>query len=66
MFGNKLSSIPMLISLVRAYIKKEYREIPIGIIISVVITFVWQLIEDDVAEYKQWQKANGKRILEDE
>jgi len=56
----------MLISLVRAYIKKEYREIPIGIIISVVITFVWQLIEDDVAEYKQWQKANGKRILEDE
>lgn len=94
MVGNKLSSIPMLISLARAYIKKEYREIPIGSMIAVVsallyfgspvdlipdfipvagylddaavIALVWQLVEDDVAEYKQWQKANGKRVLEDE
>mgnify|MGYP001770954659 CR=1 FL=1 len=33
---------------------------------AAVIAFVFRLVEDDVAEYKQWQKVNGKRVLEDE
>ena len=34
--GNQLSYIPMLVSLVRAYVKKEYTEIPLGSMIAIV------------------------------
>lgn len=91
--GKKLSNIPMLVSLVRSYIKKEYTDIPIGSVIAIVgaliyfvspldlipdsipvlgyiddaavLGFVWNMVEDDVEEYKKWQKNNGKRAILD-
>lgn len=36
LIGSQLSYIPMLISLVRAYIRKEYTEIPLGSMIAIV------------------------------
>ena len=43
--SKKLSEIkeyvPLLISLVNSYLKKEYREIPIGTIIAVVATLIY-------------------------
>jgi len=89
--GRKLSNIPMVVSLVRAYVRKDYQDIPIGSIIAIVsaliyfvspidllpdsipilgfvddaavITFVWRMVENDVEDYKKWQKQNGKRII---
>ncbi len=91
--GNKLSNLPVLVSLIRAYVKKDYRDLPIGSIIAIVgaliyfvslidilpdpipifgyvddvavFGFVLKMVEDDVTEYKEWQKKNGKRALED-
>jgi len=88
--GKKLSNIPMLVSLVRAYARKDYQDIPIGSIIAIVsaliyfvvpidlfsdsipilgyvddaavFAFVWNMVENDVEEYKKWQEQNGKRI----
>lgn len=34
--GKKLSEVPVMASLVRSYIKKEYTDIPIGTIIAIV------------------------------
>jgi len=34
--GKKLSNIPMLASLVRSYVRKDYQDIPIGSIIAIV------------------------------
>jgi len=28
-----------------------------------VIAFVWNILEDDVEEYKKWQIRNGKRVI---
>ena len=36
MVGKKLANIPMFVSLVRAYVRKEYKDIPIGSIIAIV------------------------------
>ncbi len=91
--GKKLSVVPMLVSLVRSYVRGDYRDIPIGSIIAIVsaliyfvspidlfpdgipglgyvddaavIALVWNMVEDDVEEYKKWQVENGKRIFED-
>jgi uncharacterized membrane protein YkvA (DUF1232 family) len=91
--GKKLSNIPMLVSLVRAYVQKDYQDIPVGSIIAIVsaliyfvspidllpdsipvlgyiddaavIAFVWNMVEDDVEEYKKWQEQNGKRVIKD-
>lgn len=30
-----------------------------------VFAFVWNMVEDDVEEYKKWQVKNGKRIIKD-
>lgn len=30
-----------------------------------VFTLVWNMVEDDVDQYKKWQVKNGKRIIED-
>lgn len=93
MVGKKLSAVPMLVSLVRSYVRGDYRDIPIGSIIAIVsaliyfvspidllpdgipglgyvddaavIALVWNMVEDDVEEYKKWQVENGKRIFED-
>lgn len=89
--GKKLSNIPMLASLVRSYVRKDYQDIPIGSIIAIVsaliyfvspidllpdsipvlgyvddaavFAFVWNMVEDDVEEYKKWQEQNGKRVI---
>lgn len=39
--GNKLSIVPVFISLVRAYIKKDYRDIPLGSIIAIVSSLIY-------------------------
>lgn len=39
--GSGLSSVPILISLVRSYIKKEYTDIPIGSIIAIVGALIY-------------------------
>ena len=39
--GNSLSYIPIMISLVRKYIKKEYTELPVTSIISIVTALVY-------------------------
>ncbi|MEA3422341.1 MAG: YkvA family protein [Bacillota bacterium] len=93
MVGKKLSNVPVLVSLVRSYAHKEYRDIPIGSVIAIVgaliyfvspidlipdsipvlgyvddaavFGFVWNMVEDDVEEYKSWQEKNDKRIILD-
>lgn len=39
--GKKLSNVPMLVSLVRAYVKKDYQDIPIGSIIAIVCALIY-------------------------
>ena len=39
--GKKLSNVPVMISLVRSYIKKEYVDIPIGSIIAIVGALIY-------------------------
>ena len=39
--GEKLSNVPVMISLVRSYIKKEYVDIPIGSIIAIVGALIY-------------------------
>jgi len=39
--GEYMSDIVSLVSLVRSYIKKEYTDIPLGVIISIVSTFIY-------------------------
>ena len=46
--GQYLSDIPILISLVRAYINKSYTQIPIGSIIAIVCALIYFLSPVDV------------------
>lgn len=46
--GNKLSNIPIMVSLVRSYVKKEYRDIPIGSIIAIVSALVYFVSPIDI------------------
>jgi uncharacterized membrane protein YkvA (DUF1232 family) len=46
--GKNLSNIPMLVSLVRSYIKKDYQEIPIGSIIAIVSALIYFLSPVDL------------------
>ncbi len=39
--GNKLACVPVMASLVRSYVKKEYRDIPIGSIIAIVSALIY-------------------------
>ncbi|MEG3030438.1 MAG: DUF1232 domain-containing protein [Oscillospiraceae bacterium] len=41
--GEKLSHIPVMVSLVKSYAKKEYTDIPIGTIIAVISALVYFL-----------------------
>lgn len=43
-----ISAVPMLISLVRAYIRKEYRTIPVASIVSIVAALVYFLLPTDL------------------
>ena len=50
--GKSLSEIPILISLVRAYIKGEYTQIPIASIIAVVAALLYLLnVQDIIPDY---------------
>lgn len=92
--GKYIASIPMLISLVRSYAKKDYTDIPLGSMIAIVCALIYflspvdlipdvvpgvgylddtaviasvlALIKDDVDQYEEWQKKNGKRAFEKE
>lgn len=46
--GEKLSHIPVMVSLVKSYIKKEYTDIPIGTIIAVISALVYFLSPIDL------------------
>lgn len=46
--GSSLAYVPMMISLVKMYIKKEYTEIPIGTMISIVAALVYVLSPIDI------------------
>ena len=39
--GDKLSKIPLLVSLIRSYVKKQYTDIPIGSIIAIISALIY-------------------------
>lgn len=41
--GDKLAVLPIMISLVRNYIKKEYTDVPIGTVIAIVSALIYVL-----------------------
>lgn len=46
--GGALSNIPIMISLVRSYIRKEYMEPPVGTIVAVVSALTYVLLPTDL------------------
>lgn len=51
--GKKLSNVPILVSLVRSYVRKDYQDIPIGSIIAIVSALIYfvspiDLIPDNI------------------
>ena len=46
--GDTLAMVPIMISLIRSYIKKEYTEIPIGTIVAVISALAYVLSPVDV------------------
>jgi len=46
--GKQLSNIPMLVSLVRSYIRKDYRDVPLGSIIAIVSALIYFLSTIDL------------------
>lgn len=39
--GEKLSDVPIMISLIKSYIKKEYTDVPIGTIIGILAALIY-------------------------
>jgi uncharacterized membrane protein YkvA (DUF1232 family) len=48
LIGDKLVNIPIMVSLVRSYVKKEYTDIPTGSVIAIVSALVYFLFPSDV------------------
>ncbi len=46
--GNKLSYVPIMVSLVRNYVKKEYTDIPIGSIVAIVSALIYFVSPIDI------------------
>ncbi len=46
--GNKLADIPVMVSLVRKYIKKEYTDLPIGTIVAIVAALIYFVSPIDI------------------
>ena len=46
--GNKLSEVPMLISLVKQFVAKEYTDIPIGTILAIVGALLYLISHFDM------------------
>ena len=48
MVGKQLSNIPVLISLVKAYVRKEYKDAPLGSIIAIISALIYFLAPIDL------------------
>ena len=46
--GNVLSIVPVMISMLRSYFKKEYKDIPIGTLIALVSALIYCLAPADI------------------
>lgn len=46
--GEKLADVPIMVSLVRSYVKKEYTDIPIGTIIAIISALIYFLSPIDL------------------
>ncbi len=46
--GNALSAVPTMVSMVRAYAKKEYTEPPVGTIVAIVAALLYVLSPADL------------------
>ena len=46
--GEKLADLPVMISLVKSYIKKEYDAVPVGSLVAIVGAFLYLLSRRDV------------------
>lgn len=46
--GNKLAVVPIMASLIRNYVKKEYTDIPIGSIISIISALIYFVSPIDI------------------
>lgn len=46
--GEKLAVVPIMVSLVRSYIKKEYTDIPIGTIIAILSALIYFVSPIDI------------------
>ena len=46
--GNALSYIPVMISMIRSYVRKEYTEIPIGSILSMISALIYFVSPVDI------------------
>ena len=46
--GNKLADVPVMISLVRSYIKKQYTDLPVGTIIAITSALIYFLSPIDL------------------
>lgn len=50
--GEQLSQIPVLISMVKSYITKEYKEIPVGSIIAIIAALLYWILPKDLVNDK--------------
>ena len=46
--GDKLADVPIMVSLIRSYVRKEYTDIPIGTIIAIVSALVYFVSPIDI------------------
>ena len=46
--GEKLADVPALISMLRAYMNKTYREVPAGTVLSIIATLLYVLSPLDI------------------
>jgi uncharacterized membrane protein YkvA (DUF1232 family) len=46
--GDRLADVPVMVSLVRSFIKKEYRDIPIGSIIAILSALIYFVSPFDI------------------
>jgi uncharacterized membrane protein YkvA (DUF1232 family) len=46
--GNKLADVPIMVSLVKSYVKKEYTDIPIGSLVAIVSALLYFVSPIDI------------------
>ena len=87
--GGALKDVPVMLSLMRAYVMKQYKNLPTSTAVAIMaaliyfvtpfdlisdlipvvgllddaaaMAFVVSMVHDDLNEYTEWQKENGKR-----